>query len=39
MLEQAPLVESPLAKAPPGGEAYWFTGAAGAKLRAALFVP
>src|SRR5581483_11986932 len=39
MLEPAPLVETPLAKAPPGGGAWWFTGAGGARLRAALFEP
>ncbi|HZZ31926.1 MAG TPA: alpha/beta hydrolase [Phenylobacterium sp.] len=39
MLEPAPLIETADAKAPPGGEASWFAGAGGAKLRAALFVP
>jgi len=39
MAEAAPLIESAEAKAPPGGEATWFTGAGGAKLRAALFTP
>ena len=39
MLEPAPLIETADAKAPPGGEASWFTGAGGAKLRAALFTP
>ncbi|MBS0362447.1 MAG: alpha/beta hydrolase, partial [Proteobacteria bacterium] len=39
MLEPAPLIETPLAKAPPGGEAFWYAGAGGAQLRAALFTP
>jgi lysophospholipase len=39
MAEAAPLIESAEAKAPPGGEAAWFKGAGGAKLRAALFNP
>ena len=39
MSDTAPLIETVDAKAPPGGEAAWFTGAGGAKLRAALFVP
>ncbi|MDB5463641.1 MAG: pldB [Phenylobacterium sp.] len=39
MADEAPLIETPQAKAPPGGEAAWFTGAGGAKLRAALFTP
>ena len=39
MLETAPLVETPAAPAPPGGEAAWFRGAGGARLRAALFEP
>ncbi|THD68379.1 alpha/beta hydrolase, partial [Phenylobacterium sp.] len=39
MLDPAPLIETADAKAPPGGEASWFTGAGGAKLRAALWVP
>ncbi len=39
MLEPAPLIETPQAKAPPGGEAAWFRGAGGARLRAALFNP
>jgi len=39
MLEAAPLVETPDAKAPPGGEASWVKGAGGARLRAALFLP
>ncbi|MGZ3401915.1 MAG: alpha/beta fold hydrolase [Phenylobacterium sp.] len=39
MLEPAPLIETADAKAPPGGEASWFAGAGGARLRAALFTP
>ncbi|WP_436050696.1 alpha/beta fold hydrolase [Phenylobacterium sp. LjRoot225] len=39
MAELAPLVTTPDAPAPPGGEAEWFRGAGGAQLRAALFVP
>ena len=39
MAELAPLVTTPDAPAPPGGEAEWFRGAGGARLRAALFVP
>ena len=39
MLEPAPLIETADAKAPPGGEASWFNGAGGARLRAALFNP
>jgi lysophospholipase len=39
MADEAPLIETPQAKAPPEGEAAWFTGAGGAKLRAALFTP
>ena len=39
MEDLPPLVETPDAKAPPGGEAAWFTGAGGARLRAALFTP
>jgi alpha-beta hydrolase superfamily lysophospholipase len=39
MIDPAPLVETPDAKAPPGAEAAWFTGAGGARLRAALFTP
>lgn len=39
MAERAPLIETAEAKAPPGGEAEWFTGAGGARLRAALFTP
>ena len=39
MAEAAPLIESAEAKAPPGGEAAWFVGAGGARLRAALFTP
>ena len=39
MNEPAPLVTVPEAPIPPGGGAEWFTGADGAKLRAALFTP
>jgi lysophospholipase len=39
MAELAPLVTTPDAPVPPGGEAEWFRGAGGAQLRAALFVP
>jgi lysophospholipase len=39
MDDSAPLLETPEAKAPPGGEAQWYAGAGGAKLRAALFRP
>src|SRR5207342_3686490 len=39
MLEPAPLIETPDAKAPAGGEASWYTGAGAARLRAALFTP
>lgn len=39
MAEPPPLIETPQAKAPAGGEADWFTGAAGTRLRAALFTP
>ena len=39
MFEPAPLIDTPEAPAPPGGEAEWFVGAGGAKLRAALFTP
>jgi alpha-beta hydrolase superfamily lysophospholipase len=39
MAELAPLVTTPDAPAPPGGEAEWFSGAGGAQLRAALFAP
>ena len=39
MADPAPLIETPQAKAPAGGEAAWFTGAGGARLRAALFTP
>ena len=39
ILEPAPLIETAAAKAPPGAEASWFVGAAGARMRAALFVP
>jgi alpha-beta hydrolase superfamily lysophospholipase len=39
MLEAAPLIETLDAQAPPGGEASWFKGAGGVRLRAALFLP
>jgi len=39
MLEPAPLIETPQAKAPAGAKASWFTGAGGAKLRAAIWTP
>ena len=39
MLDPAPLVEIPEAPAPPGGAAFWFEGAGGARLRGALFRP
>jgi lysophospholipase len=39
MTEPPPLIETPQAKAPAGGEADWFTGAGGRRLRAALFTP
>lgn len=39
MAELAPLVTTPDAPVPPGGEAEWFRGAGGARLRAALFIP
>ena len=39
MAEAAPLVAIPEAPVPPGGGAEWFTGAGGAQLRAALFLP
>lgn len=39
MAELAPLVTTPDAPVPPGGEAEWFRGAGGVRLRAALFVP
>ncbi|WP_368670104.1 alpha/beta hydrolase [Phenylobacterium aquaticum] len=39
MTDAAPLVSIPEAPLPPGGGAEWFTGAGGAKLRAALFTP
>ena len=39
MAELAPLVTTPEAPVPPGGEAEWFRGARGAQLRAALFKP
>ncbi|HEV7384534.1 MAG TPA: alpha/beta hydrolase, partial [Phenylobacterium sp.] len=39
MADHAPLIETAEAKAPPGGEAAWYAGAGGAKLRAALWTP
>src|SRR4051794_21535535 len=39
MLDEAPLIQTPDARAPPGGKASWFTGAGGARLRAALWTP
>src|SRR4051794_941975 len=39
MAELAPLISTPDAPVPPGGEATWFRGARGARLRAALFAP
>ncbi|WP_309605549.1 alpha/beta hydrolase [Phenylobacterium sp.] len=39
MADTAPLIETPQARAPAGGEAAWFSGAGGARLRAALFTP
>lgn len=39
MAEQAPLVATPDAPVPPGGEAEWFSGAGGARLRGAVFTP
>jgi lysophospholipase len=39
MLEPAPLIETPDAKAPAGAEASWYAGAGAARLRAALFTP
>src|SRR4051794_4856748 len=39
MIDAAPLVETSASPAPPGGEASWFKGAGGARLRAALFRP
>ncbi|MFI4965234.1 MAG: alpha/beta fold hydrolase [Caulobacterales bacterium] len=39
MADEAPLIETADAKAPPGGEAAWCAGAGGVKLRAALFTP
>lgn len=39
MLEPAPLVDTPDDPVPPGAEADWYMGAAGTKLRAALFTP
>ncbi|MGH6965950.1 MAG: alpha/beta fold hydrolase, partial [Phenylobacterium sp.] len=39
MIDAAPLVETSASPSPPGGEASWFKGAGGARLRAALFRP
>jgi len=39
MAEQAPLVAVASAPIPPGGEAEWYAGAGGVRLRAALFAP
>ena len=39
MAELAPLVTTSDAPAPSGGQAEWFRGAGGARLRAALFRP
>ncbi|MDB5446195.1 MAG: pldB, partial [Phenylobacterium sp.] len=39
MAEPAPLVSTPDATVPTGGEAWWVIGAGGARLRAALFAP
>lgn len=39
MADDAPLIETRDARAPPGGEAAWCAGAGGAELRAALFTP
>lgn len=39
MAEAAPLIAVASAPVPPGGSAEWFTGAGGARLRAALFAP
>jgi lysophospholipase len=39
MPEPAPLVDTPEDPVPPGAEPAWFTGAGGARLRAALFTP
>lgn len=39
MGEPAPLIGIPEAPIPPNGHAEWFSGARGAKLRAALFLP
>lgn len=35
----APLLDIPEAPVPPGGEAHWFKGAGGARLRGAIFTP
>ena len=39
MFAPAPLIDTPEAPVPSGAEAEWYVGAAGAKLRAALFTP
>ena len=39
MLDAAPLIETPDAIAPAGGEASWIKGAGGSRLRAAIFRP
>jgi lysophospholipase len=39
MLEDAPLIETSEAVAPRGGKASWYTGAGGARLRAAIWKP
>ena len=39
MLEDAPLIETPNARPPPGGQASWYAGAGGARLRAAIWKP
>lgn len=39
MSDPAPLITTPDAPVPPGGAAEWYFGAAGARLRAALFLP
>ena len=39
MADDAPLIETADAKAPPGRRGGWYAGAGGAKLRAALFTP
>jgi lysophospholipase len=39
LTQAAPLIATPAAPIPPGGAAEWFTGAGGARLRAAIFRP